>query len=152
MSGAGPSPSPSTTPLRRAVAILLLLLCSLAIFGGSSGRAPSAIVELGIPDYILHAAEYAVLGFLAARAALHLTLRTGWIVLVLVPGALATLYGASDELHQAFVPGREPDLRDLFADGVGGFAGAVVYRCVLLFLLARARSGAAVGTGAAPRP
>jgi len=33
--------------------------------------------------------------------------------------AFAVLYGVSDEIHQAFVPGRDPDLFDLMVDGIG---------------------------------
>ena len=32
---------------------------------------------------------------------------------------LATLYGAFDEVHQAFTPDRSPDVRDLVADCLG---------------------------------
>jgi len=38
----------------------------------------------------------------------------------------ATLYGAFDEIHQAFTPDRFPDLHDLLADGLGGSLGVVV--------------------------
>ena len=40
---------------------------------------------------------------------------------------LTILLGALDETHQMFVPGRDPDLHDLYADGLGAVA-------VLLFL------------------
>ena len=40
---------------------------------------------------------------------------------------LVVLLGALDETHQMFVPGRDPDLHDLYADGMGAVA-------VLLFL------------------
>jgi VanZ family protein len=37
---------------------------------------------------------------------------------------IAVLYGASDEIHQYFVPGRVCDIFDLVADSIGGFIGA----------------------------
>lgn len=36
----------------------------------------------------------------------------------------ASLYGATDELHQAFVPGRTPDVADWAWDTLGAAAGA----------------------------
>lgn len=35
---------------------------------------------------------------------------------------LVLLYGISDEFHQSFIPGRQPDLRDIVADMAGGIA------------------------------
>jgi len=40
---------------------------------------------------------------------------------------LATLYGISDEVHQAFVPGRNASPWDVVADGLGGVMGALIY-------------------------
>lgn len=51
---------------------------------------------------------------------------------------LALLYGLSDELHQAFVPGRCPDAMDLVWDGLGAAAGLVAWRA-LRWGLARCR-------------
>jgi VanZ family protein len=36
---------------------------------------------------------------------------------------LALLYGISDEWHQSFVPGRQPDAFDVLVDGIGAAAG-----------------------------
>lgn len=44
------------------------------------------------------------------------------------------LYGAIDELHQYFVPGRSPDYRDLLADTVGAIAAVL-----MVWLLTRRR-------------
>ncbi|UUZ95877.1 VanZ family protein [Paenibacillus sp. P25] len=37
----------------------------------------------------------------------------------LVPVILCILYGVTDEYHQSFVPGRTPDLLDLWNDAIG---------------------------------
>ena len=38
--------------------------------------------------------------------------------------ALASLYGATDEFHQSFVPGRDSDVLDWVADTLGAALGA----------------------------
>jgi VanZ family protein len=38
--------------------------------------------------------------------------------------AIASGYGATDEWHQSFVPGRSADVRDWFADAAGALLGA----------------------------
>lgn len=40
---------------------------------------------------------------------------------------LALLYAASDEIHQAFTPGRTPAVRDVLLDGVGAAVGAAAW-------------------------
>ena len=47
-----------------------------------------------------------------------------------LPLCIGVLYAASDELHQAFVPGRGPAVGDVVLDGVGVLFGIAV---VLLF-------------------
>jgi len=37
---------------------------------------------------------------------------------------IAAAYGATDELHQYFVPGRQADVADLLADAIGAIAAA----------------------------
>lgn len=43
---------------------------------------------------------------------------------ILIVVVLASLYGAVDEIHQSFVPGRDADFFDLLADIFGALAGA----------------------------
>jgi VanZ family protein len=74
-----------------------------------------------------HLAEYAVLGGLTALA----LRRDDWGTVLLVIG-LCALYGASDELHQAFVPFRTPDVLDWITDVAGAAIGTAAYLLVTL--------------------
>lgn len=75
-------------------------------------RPPGGVLVLLLSS-LAHVVEYGVLAVLVARA--------------LGPGprawpaalALVLLYALSDELHQAFVPGRTPDAWDIAADAAG---------------------------------
>ncbi len=87
------------------------------LFGLSSlpaGSTPTSPFSFPGDDKVVHAALYAVLGALL-RVALG---RTGPAI------ALAAAYGVTDEVHQAFVPGRDADLFDWIADVVGAVVGA----------------------------
>ncbi len=100
------------------------ILYAALIFALSSLSQPPPFVppELLALDKLVHLAEYAVLGALVARA-----LRAGGRPAVRVfAGALllGSLYGAGDELHQAFVPKRDADARDWAADTAGAALGA----------------------------
>jgi VanZ family protein len=83
---------------------------------------PDLGTGLGTWDLVLrklaHAAEYAVLGALLARA-------TGSPRLAF---ALAVLYAASDELHQHFVPGRHGVPLDVAIDAAGALIGVTLWR------------------------
>ena len=73
----------------------------------------------GVGDKPAHAFGYMGLGFVLARALAgglppRITLRD-----LLIGIAIAIAYGASDEFHQRFVPGRTADLADLYADTLG---------------------------------
>jgi VanZ family protein len=66
---------------------------------------------------------YAVLGYLVFRALEQSSSRAGAIALAI---ALCAAWGAIDEWHQIFVPGRAAELQDWMADVVGGMIGASV--------------------------
>ena len=75
-----------------------------------------------------HVTEYAVLAVLLWRARRGAaTNRTGWTrahaVFALV---VASLYSASDEIHQAFVPNRGASVADVCLDTVGAALGLLI--------------------------
>lgn len=68
-----------------------------------------------------HFTEYALLGFLSARAfglSNHHPLHSIW---------LSALYATSDEIHQYFVPGRSMQFTDILIDSAGATFGALLY-------------------------
>ncbi len=77
-------------------------------------------------DKVAHFSEYAVLGF-ALAGLLRRDAPRRWPLVVLLVGAIAAaaLYGASDEFHQRFVRGRDPDVHDWLADLTGSTVGAL---------------------------
>lgn len=100
-----------------------------AIFYVSSMSQPPGVPG-PISDKWLHAVAYAGLAWLLARAlSLGRPERVTW---QMTAGAvlLASAYGATDEWHQAFVPGRLADVRDFMADAVGAGLGAVAHHLV----------------------
>lgn len=72
-----------------------------------------------------HITEYAVLSWLLARAFLRPGTPWGrWDrKVVLLAWLIASLYAASDELHQAFVPNREGRWADVCLDSFGAALG-----------------------------
>ncbi|MGB4067925.1 MAG: VanZ family protein [Nitrospira sp.] len=82
-------------------------------------------------DKVLHAVEYAVFGALCYRA-LRESGSNAWRQQAIpVAILLASLYGASDEVHQAFVPFRDSNWLDWVADTVGAAIGVTVMHRVL---------------------
>jgi len=72
-------------------------------------------------DKILHGMAWAAMGACLALAAP----RPRWTT-ALVAVALAVGFGALDELHQSYVPGRDASVKDLLADLTGALVGASV--------------------------
>jgi VanZ family protein len=118
---------------RRLGAVLgaLAVLWAAAIYWTSSRPTPFAFLPRGIfaHDKLLHAGAYAILGGLVLGA-ISAARRPG-IRAVVLAAALATLYGATDELHQSKVPNRDANLADLAADAVGAVAGACAAAVIL---------------------
>lgn len=79
-------------------------------------------------DKVLHFVEYSVLGGLWYRAIRWGTTDTWSRQAVPIAIVLTSLYGASDEIHQSFVPFRESSGYDWIADTIGAVFGTMVAR------------------------
>jgi VanZ family protein len=76
-------------------------------------------------DKLLHVTEYAVLAVLCYRAFRRAAGRLAAEYALVLAIVAASVYGATDEVHQAFVPFRTSTWSDWLADTVGGAIGAV---------------------------
>jgi VanZ family protein len=107
------------------------------IFALSAQPHPLAFLppEWLVQDKLLHTLEYAALGALLVPG-FRLAGMSPWGAL-LAAIAVASLYGATDEVHQSFVPGRSADVLDWVADTLGASAGAAAATVVLALRRAR---------------
>lgn len=113
---------------RRAWAWWFLALAWMGLIYFLSDQSQLALpIELWWSDllsWLAHFSEYAILACLlwfAARSTPGLSRRAATIAFVVV-----ALYALSDEVHQSFVPGRMPDIRDWLVDLVGAGLALVV--------------------------
>ena len=116
---------PPLSVSRRAALWLPPIVYMIAIYHFSSESQPLPSLTERVWDKLLHLAEYGGLAALVCRALLGEGL--GWLAAIAGAIVAASLYGASDEWHQSFVPMRDASVRDWLADTLGGTAGALVY-------------------------
>ncbi len=111
----------------------LLFWSSSRVWDGQAGAVlqwiPSFLLQLLAPDKLLHLSAYCMLGLLwlagfrrwrlpqGPQPRVHLAL--AWIC--------TSGFGALDEVHQAFVPGRSADPQDWLADACGACLGMGVW-------------------------
>jgi VanZ family protein len=108
--------------LRRLSSWLPPLVYMAVIFYISSLSHPFPEVTARVSDKVLHTIEYGVLAVLFMRA----LWREGvsWRDAALAAVVMTSLYGATDEYHQAFVPNRSSTISDWVADSIGATMGA----------------------------
>ena len=119
--------TPTDRPTRHVWRWFLVAGYMAAIFAVSGGPGPNLPPGLGL-DKVLHAGAYAAMAGLVVWAMTRGRLRDATGRALLAGVILAVAYGATDELHQAFVPGRQSDVFDLAADAIGALAAAGAIR------------------------
>jgi len=91
------------------------------IFYFSSREWPEVVRVLKFSDKLIHMFVYIPLAFLIYNSLFKSGVRKYVLIFAFL---LTAIYGVSDELHQAFVPGRDASVFDFFADLFGGFLGS----------------------------
>jgi VanZ family protein len=105
---------------RRVLAWIPAVAWALVIFNLSAAPTLPSPEILGF-DKVAHFGAYGLLGVLLAFATDRSRLP------IAVAAVLGVAYGATDEIHQMFVPGRSPDVLDWCADAAGVLAACYLY-------------------------
>ncbi len=105
-----------------------VIIYAVLIFWGSSLEAPFTVdFEIIGLNKAFHILEYAVFGFLLARAAAVSLPTISPSQLIFIIFIVGTFYGFTDEFHQYFIPGRNVSILDLLSDAIGSFLGAFIF-------------------------
>jgi len=109
---------------------LPVILWMIAIYIGSSiGGVPRVGGKAidGMVHRAAHLIEFAVLGALVLRAVSNgtRTIARREMIITLI---IVALYGASDEFHQRFTPGRSSEGIAVVFDALGGLIGMLAWR------------------------
>ncbi|GAG83877.1 unnamed protein product [marine sediment metagenome] len=101
------------------------LFAGLIFFLSSLPELPQPPLKFPFLDKIGHLLEYALFGYLLKRGFSNsprpkLSSYSSFLAVL-----TAFLYGVSDEIHQIFVPTRNPEVLDLLFDGIGAVLGVL---------------------------
>lgn len=114
---------PGLTPARLRNTALLLAYCGLIFWLSSRSVLPIPMLFTH-EDKLVHASAYALMAWLAWQV-FGQRRPASW-PLVGICVLFCSLYGASDEWHQSFVPGRDADVFDWLADTIGAGLSVMV--------------------------
>ena len=121
-----------------------LFLCENFISDYDELQNEEKIKVLNEVDYYIrklaHFVEYALLGFLVAGFIIVGNVkRRENLLLFLVAWFIGTLYAASDEYHQLFVPGRSGQFSDVLLDSCGVLTGVFFYNMYIKIFIKKGK-------------
>lgn len=97
---------------------LLTLAYAFAIYMASSKDTSSVPLPLYV-DKAVHGVEFGILCLLICWSISYAHVSAKNIYKIVLPIALTSIYGATDEFHQSFTPHRSVEFLDWVADTVG---------------------------------
>jgi len=116
------------------------LLAGILWFLSSQSTLPRPPGPLGW-DKLQHLIAYGALAFtIGLWVSMAFWKRRPWCA-VLLTTMVGSVYGAIDEIHQYFVPGRHCDILDWVANTIGSFLGALAMMFIMRKLGRRAELG-----------
>lgn len=83
----------------------------------------------GVPisDKLIHLVEFGILSWILGKACRSsqkkIFIQQAGILSII----MTTLYGISDEIHQSFVPLRNPEIYDVIVDGIGAILAQGIF-------------------------
>jgi len=104
-----------------------VFLCAVFIFCFSSIKGKDVPPLFPYADVFFHFTVYAALAFFICRAVDKTVTSIYNSKTFFLCICLSSFYGASDEFHQIFVPGRSASFIDLLTDSIASIAGAILY-------------------------
>jgi len=108
----------------------VVLFC-VVLFAQSSFSTPEAMPAFPHMDKLLHLGAYAILGALFLRGFGNSKYKNHGGLIRVASILLTGIYGATDELHQYYVPFRSADAWDVMCDLLGGFVGVYLYQVLV---------------------
>ncbi len=101
----------------------------MALIYYSSSIPGENIPKIEIPniDKVFHFVGYFILGVLLTRAFVNTCDKANFKLVLLLSVLIASIYGVLDEFHQRFVPGRSPEIFDIFSDIIGSLLGSMLF-------------------------
>jgi VanZ family protein len=105
----------------------LIAYAALIFLASSMSKLAPPDIGIAFIDKIAHGFEYGLFFLLALRAVNRPPAGFSHGAAYVLAFVLTVVYGALDEFHQSFVPGRDADVLDLVADTSGAILAAVGY-------------------------
>ncbi len=113
------------SPMHKSFLLCLIYAGLIFFFSSLTG---TEVGQLPTSDFIMHGMEYTGFGFLLYWWRSNgLKIDEDKMRPFFQAVAIGSIYAATDEFHQGFVPGRTPDIRDWTADTIGLILGAGIF-------------------------
>ena len=106
------------------ICLYLLLIVTMS----SLSKPPAPKIDLFEIDKLYHLIEYSLLSFLLLRAFMNSPQKILSNDAIFFTVLATIIFGLTDEVHQAFVPGRSSSIADWVFDSLGAVAGVFAFR------------------------